>query len=551
MSATIKDNMDNVDNVDNGKKLYSNLKNAWKNSPKLVSQKDEWDDESVVNELENDDESVVNELEKDDDISTTSPKKNQLKSPVKIVEQDVSLDNTSDDFREPTNVLKKRNQRLNQKLKKEEIQAKTVIIANTVNEQTDDEQINYGTENKIINIVKSKEIMKNNKLIMIEEPMKFMKENNKKCFIINEDDGNVNVLQVSRSKNDYVLKKINSGAEKSISFKRCTYSNCKRQDRRDHCYFHTEMYENSMCISLSDLKEICFDEKCKGNNLNCVIGNKKHIFPQKYSECAYQNDDGSKICKNYINPCRACLFHQSPNEMCHEIGILTEHVASGKQINLSKNIGNQTYALDDIDEDNVEDEDDEDEDDDEDDDKDRNTSSLILSKKSKEMIAHIKEEIIEHEKLKGRCENKCNKYEEREAGYFDEIKDIKRKMIKEQQKTKKNQMNIKVSTEKMCNNIGSHLGKLNELCSSGSTVDDIYNILEMLGNDIAKFTTNDLKELTNKKNPIDLRSFGVELESKDALLNECMRKKNGYEESLKIVNNELVELRERLNNYYL
>lgn len=372
-----------------------------------------------------------------------------------------------------------------------------------------------------------------------------MKENNKGYFYV--DSQNI-VLQVVRSKNDLLLQKIDCAKDKTISCKRCTFPNCERQKQRDHCYFHTEIYEGKMCVSVSDLNEICFNENCKGNDFACVTGNRKHIFPQKFTSCSFHSPSENKHCKNYMNPLRACLFHEHPNSMCCDSQITTKDVAAGNKIKLPINFVNVKHSelIEDTKESQTS-EFDEDEDEEDFDEEDFDEDEEIENDEEESCkIKSIKADIADYENMRGLCVAKCTKYENIESKCFNEILVTKRKMVSAQQKTKKNQQRIEDLTKNMCANLEKCLKAMNEICSSGINSNDIGNVLNTLKTEMKSFIDKDLNVVEKKEAPMDLNIYGRDLQDLDAKLNESMRKKANYESSVSDIDVQLKELNKRL-----
>jgi hypothetical protein len=449
---------------------------------------------------------------------------NEKDTLVEIIEKILEPDNENiDNFTEP---IKKRNQSNKRKNKCEhhETNEKHEI------KETKESYLVSNNNNEIINI----------------KGKKYMKQTSSGHYMFEDKNNNKIILHLVKDKNNLILYKLNNTSGKTISYKRCTYSNCIRKNRRDHCYFHTEMHDNKICIELDDLYGICFDENCRGNNLECVTSNKKHIYPLTYTNCSFHCPTEGRQCKNFINPQCACLFHKNPNDLCVSLGITTDDLASGKDVSIellnNHTIQKTTETLDEIDNSNsisiaeqinetsnkkLNK-------------KSNKKSKEVLNEESNKKLEEIKKEINEYTLVLNNCTKKITKYNNEQEKCFKRVSDIKKNQIDAENMSKKNQKNIAEFAQKMSVSLKIPIDELDKLLRSDITVDDIDSILEKLTDTIKNISDN--RKNINKSEILPLNEFKIQTDEEDTKLTNYMRKLTHYSNVEKEINKKLENL---------
>lgn len=416
------------------------------------------------------------------------------------------IENKSKEFIEQKKVTRKRKQqkKREQKISKNENVEIKENKENKENKEKKEKKENKGTS-KIIN-----EIVTINNI-------KYIKENGLNMFSINDEENNEIILQLemNKSKNNLIIRKVNT--KNSVTYKRCTYINCERKKRRDHCYFHTDTHEGKVCIQLSDLHQMCFDERCKGNNPACVIGNKKHIFPISSIKCEFNNPEEKKFCKNYEDQLRFCLFHSCPNKACEQAGITTEMVASGNLICLPTECipkGNFPEPKKYIEKKNKQDELKE-----ENENENEDEPNNLTKEEVNELAEKCKKKISKYDKLSDKHEKEYN-------DDFEMVTKIKKQMVRLEHNRNKINQNIDLLTKKMCKSITKSTKELETISSSNPNSDDMSSVLDEILEIIVSFKKNEIGKISSVDINKELKKYNIELQKLDTVMTEDMRKKD-------------------------
>lgn len=437
----------------------------------------------------------------DEQVSNTNNKSPQKNMIVEDINNDIEengegsdvddMENKSEEFVEPKEVVRKRKQQEKRKPK--------------INKTED-------TNKKETEIEENKENSKVINEIVTINGIKYIKESASHMFSINDENGNEIVLQLEmdKNKNNLIIRRVNT--KNSVTYKRCTYINCERKNRRDHCYFHTDTHEGKVYIQLSDLHQMCFDERCKGNNPECVIGNKKHIFPISSIKCGFHNPEEKKLCKNYEDPLRFCLFHTCPNKACEQAGITTEMVAGGDPICLPTECipqGNFPEPKKHIEKTNKQDNQDEPEDE----------SNDLTREEINELAEKCKKKILKYNKLSERHEQQYN-------ANFGKVTEIKKQMVRLEYDRNKINENIDILTKKMCKSITKSTKELESISSSNPNSEDMSSVLDEILEVIVNFKKNEIGKISSVDITKELGKYNTEIQKLDTEMTEDMRKKD-------------------------